>query len=137
MTTRALLALAMVASALTSLLSGCASEDTPDAKMSIVGTWRLVQMSGGISGAESIPLPSTNMTIEFTEDGEVRWYENNVLTHSASYNTGVEKTIFSSDPLPVINLSDGWGYVYSFPDDNTLLLGENACDGLGYGYQRL
>jgi hypothetical protein len=108
--------------------------DTSRIDMRIVGTWKLTGSSGGLSGGGRIPLP--DMTVEFTEDGEVTWYEDGELTYSASYSTGVDKTIFSLDPLPVICLADGRVYGYSFLDSNTLVLTDNVYDGYQDEYRR-
>ena len=102
----------------------------------IVGTWRLVGIGGGESGYERMLLPES-MTVVFTEEGEARWYVGGKLCRSSSYRTGVDKTIFSQDPLPVVHLlADGFQYAYSFPDSDTLILNENAYDGFQYEYRR-
>jgi hypothetical protein len=129
MTRRTVLALAMVIFGLSSLMSGCASEET------IVGKWKLVESSGGITGGGRIPLP--DMTVEFTKDGRVIWYEDNEPAYSSTYSTGIDKTIFSTDPLPVIYLSDGLSYAYSFPDNDTLVLSMDAYDGYQDEFRRL
>jgi len=129
MTRRALLALAIVAFVLASLLSGCASENT------IVGKWKLVESSGGITGGGRSPLP--DMTVEFTKDDKVTWYEDGEPIWASSYSTGIEKTVFSLDPAPVIYLNDEPFYAYSLPDKNTLVLSENACDGFSDEYHRV
>jgi hypothetical protein len=110
-------------------LSGCGSEET------IVGKWKLVGSSGGITGGGRIPIP--HMTVEFTNDGKVTWYEDGEPIWVSWYSTGVEKTIFSLDPLPVIQLSDGFVYAYSFPDSDTLVLSEDAYDGFTDTYRRI
>ncbi len=63
-------------------------------------------------------------------------YEDGELVYSASYTTGVDKTIFSLDQVPVIYLSDGSVYGYSLPDSETLVLSENAYDGYQDKYRR-
>jgi hypothetical protein len=127
-TRRSLWALAMVVSGLASLMSGCASEDTT------VGKWKLVESSGGFTGGGRIPFP--DMTVEFTEGGGFRMFEGGELVYSASYSTGIDKTIFSTDPLPVIYLSDGLSYAYSFPDNDTLVLSMDAYDGYQDEFRR-
>jgi ABC-type Fe3+-hydroxamate transport system substrate-binding protein len=135
MTRRLVLALAIVAFGFASLLSGCGSDNASTVDVSIVGTWKVVHIGGGESGVDITP--NTNRTVEFTEDGKVTWYEDDEPTYSASYTTGIDKTIYSLDPLPVIYLSDGWGYTYSFPNSRTLSLAETAYDGFWYTCQRV
>jgi hypothetical protein len=77
------------------------------------------------------------MTVEFTKDGKVTWYEDGEPTYSTSFSTGIDKTTSSLDPLPVIYFSDELAYAYSFPDDNTLVLVEDGCDGFSDKYQRV
>ena len=111
----------------------CANGSRVD--MSIVGTWKLVESSGGLSGGGRIPFP--DMTVQFTKDGDARWYVDGELTYSASYSTRMGRTIFSPDPVPVICLTDGWVYGYSFPDSDTLVLSQDAYDGFQDEYRRV
>ena len=135
MTRRAVLALAIAAFGLASLLSGCRSDSAPNVDVSIVGKWKLVESSGGITGGGQIPLP--DMTVEFTTEGAMMRYENDEVTYSIPYSIGMDKTVFSLDPAPVIYLNDEPFYAYSFPDEDTLVLSENGCDGFSDEYQRI
>jgi hypothetical protein len=135
MTRRLVLALAIVAFGFASLLSGCESDSVSNFDVSPVGKWKLVASSGGITGGGRSPLP--DMTIEFTEDGKVTWYEDGEPVWASSYSTGIEKTIFSLDPVPVIQLSDGFLYAYSFPDSETLVLSMDAYDGFQDVFRRI
>ena len=132
MTKRALLAFAIVVFGLASLSSRCGGEN---ADVSIVGKWKLVESSGGITGGGRNPLP--DMTLEFTKDGKVTWYEDGEPIWASSYSTGIEKTIFSLDPVPIVQLGDGFVYAYSLPDSDTLWLIMNAYDGFCDKYQSL
>jgi hypothetical protein len=132
MTGRTVLVLVLAAFALASLLCGCGGEN---ADVSIVGKWKLVESSGGITGGGRNPLP--DMTVEFTEDGKVTWYEDSEPVWASSYSAGIGKTIFSLDPVPVVQLGDGFVYAYSLPDSDTLWLTMNAYDGYSDKYQRL
>ena len=140
MTQRAVLALAMVAFGLTSLFSGCGSKDatpvtTPSDNVSLVGTWKALNISGGESGLRQEPVRN-NITVEFTEDGTLTWYEDGQPTYSSSYTTGTGETIFSLDPASVVYLRDGSVYAYSFPNPNTLCPAENCIDCFSCTYER-
>ncbi|MBN2098905.1 MAG: hypothetical protein JW753_04830 [Dehalococcoidia bacterium] len=132
---RLILAIVLVAIAFASMAAGCRSENASNADVSIVGKWKLVASSGGITGRGRIPFP--DLTVEFTKDGKATWYQDGEPMWASSYSTSIEKTILSVDPVPIVKMSDGFVYAYSFPDNDTLLLTENAYDGFSDKYQRV
>ena len=121
---------------LLSMTIGSCSNDDELNDGNIVGTWTLVERSGGFSGT-TIDIEAGTVVVTFTNNGEMTVYDNkHYFITSGTYNyyfTDIASSIFTGKPANVLVLKtkDGTilGHFSHSLQDNTLRLSQEAFDG--------
>jgi hypothetical protein len=108
----------------------------PTAADTLRGRWSLIMMTGGFSGDTSYPRDGISRVDEFTEDGWYGLYENEVLKHSAGYTLATETSVLTQDTLLMITYDNGWKQSVRFLTVDSLVLSDEAYDGLTWHYSR-
>ena len=125
--------------------AGCGSESKPVAPVGvtidldqekILGQWVWDHSFGGIAGMEITP-ESTGQTRRLVfEEQHLLQFVNDSLRQSNEYYLALDKTIFSTDSVPVVYLDNVAVYPYYFENVNLLILNDNFVDGFAHYYRR-
>ncbi|NRS88055.1 hypothetical protein HNQ02_000965 [Flavobacterium sp. 7E] len=91
---------------------------------SIEGTWKLVAMSGGITGRTTTP--TTNKEIQISKS-EVKIYENGTLIATENYTIETKKSILGGDKQMLVYTSGSPSQSYVL-EGNKLLLNDECYD---------
>ena len=103
----------------------------------IIGKWEWIRTTGGLAGVDETPL-STGKTLQinFESNGAFVWGPLEDASITGMYYLDTVMTIFSSIPLPVINLDSNLIFEYKFWGNDSLDLSENYYDGFNYSFVR-
>ena len=127
--------------ALGAVLGGCGSgnhaRDAGDAPTELFGTWRLVKITGGITG-QGFPVPSPSPLLTFEQSGNVTQNGGGVPSVHKAYHVTRRKTLLNAEVVvPVVEYSDGTTpQIIEQVDDQNLVLADEANDGTGQIYVR-
>jgi len=114
---------------LLSVISSCEEQVLNDAD-SIVGSWNWVYSSGGIAGMIETPETTGNSKRLILNDSLIYWIENDTIQQLFHYSIQKEKTIFSTDLMPVLKIVEQSSpSKVIFLKGDTLSLADNFPDG--------
>ena len=103
----------------------------------LIGRWKLVKLSGGITGREQLP-PSDRVTvIEFTPSNMITII-NGKETNRVTYTITKGKSIYTTELVPMIYINENTSMGKSFQfEENTLRINEEFNDGFSYTYIKI
>ena len=114
---------------LLSIISSCEEQVINDSD-SIVGSWDWIYSSGGIAGMIETPETTGNSKRLIFNDSLIYWIEKDTLQQLFHYSIQKEKTIFSTDLMPVLKIVEQSSpSKVIFLKGDTLSLADNFPDG--------
>ncbi|MBE0390390.1 hypothetical protein [Flavobacterium sp. PL002] len=116
--------LVLFAALLFGFLSCSSTTEAVTNTQSIEGTWKLVAMSGGITGRTTTP--TTNKEIQISKS-EVKIYENGTLIVTENYTIETKKSILGGDKQMLVYTSGSPSQSYVL-EGNKLLLNDECYD---------
>lgn len=113
------------------LLLACENRVKPD--VNLVNNWQWLSSSGGFAGQILTPASTGDeVSIEFTSK-KFRRYKNGSQVEDLRYSVKLEKSIFSTEDVEVINYSNDWRQTYRIAGD-TLYLSDECYDCFFHTY---
>lgn len=114
----------LFAALLVCVVSCSSTSDSVTNGKSIVGKWKLVKMSGGITGQTVVPKLTSEIAISKTE---IKIYEGGTLIATEKYTIETKKSIFGGENhmLVYTSRSPSQGYVL---EGDKLLLNDECYD---------
>lgn len=90
------------------LISACSKTNTTYQHTDLVGGWQFLYAIGGFSGNDSIPAdPEHQKSIWFHADSSYELKNNNQVIGQGIYSIRLDTTMYSDQPLPVVELKTG------------------------------
>lgn len=110
-----------------------------DVQTSLCGKWQWVSTDGGIAGNIHETPASTGNAIILTlsESLEYSFETNNTVTNEGAYSVTRGTSIYDHQEKQVIQFHDLGDFMIESFDGSTLVLSDNALDGLKKVYHRI
>ena len=102
------------------VLNACSKNKDND----IVGNWRWVQSSGGITGTIQTPASTGKNILLVISDGDIKTYENDTLKETTGYTIKYGSSIIQDMKTLIIVKDEGVNQSFEINDDHLILYDE-------------